>query len=217
MDWDAVSYVSRSKYRTDILRELEGGAVTPSALASKTDHRQPHVSRALRELREEGLVELLVPEEQTQGRLYGITEEGREVWSVVREDIGAVEWGCEEPTDPAHRRLLSFLRDRVGDALRVVSYYDREEVTVLYADETVKEAYDQSEFQQGIQKLIADGVSGEPDQATPHSGALGYEIRGYERFVVLRLYDEGDQFDITFDPSFTFEVPPFVEACQERL
>jgi DNA-binding transcriptional ArsR family regulator len=79
-DWDLVSYVIRSQYRTAVLRRLVDGPATPSQIASEADFAIAHVSRALGELREKELVELLVSEDQRKGRVYGITEEGERVW-----------------------------------------------------------------------------------------------------------------------------------------
>lgn len=79
-DWDQVSYVIRSQYRTAVLRRLVDGPATPSQIAEQADFAIAHVSRALGELRSKDLVELLVSEEQRKGRVYGITEEGEQVW-----------------------------------------------------------------------------------------------------------------------------------------
>jgi DNA-binding transcriptional ArsR family regulator len=79
-DWDQVSYVIRSQYRTAVLRRLVDGPATPSQIAERADFAIAHVSRALGELRSKGLVELLVSEEQRKGRVYGITEDGEQVW-----------------------------------------------------------------------------------------------------------------------------------------
>lgn len=79
-DWDLVSYVIRSQYRTAVLRRLVDGPATPSQIADEADFAIAHVSRALGELREKELVELLVSEDQRKGRVYGITEEGERVW-----------------------------------------------------------------------------------------------------------------------------------------
>lgn len=84
MGWDEVGYVISSEYRKEIMRHLSEGPKTPSAMAKpNTDIPIPHVSRALKNLRERDLVELLVEEERKKGRLYGLTDEGEEVWNHV--------------------------------------------------------------------------------------------------------------------------------------
>lgn len=85
-DWDAASFVIRSKYRKEILGELERQPATPSTIAENLGHDIAQVSRALGELREEGMVDLLVSEEQRKGRVYGITDRGREIWALLEDN-----------------------------------------------------------------------------------------------------------------------------------
>jgi DNA-binding MarR family transcriptional regulator len=85
-DWDTVSYVISSQYRVTVLRRLSEGPATPSQLASDADMAIAHISRALSGLREHALVELLVSEDRRKGRVYGITEEGRDVWQQIENE-----------------------------------------------------------------------------------------------------------------------------------
>lgn len=82
-EWDDVSYVISSRYRVATLRRLSDGPATPSRIAEDTDMSVAHVSRALQELAEEGLVELLVSEDRKKGRVYGETEHGEQVWGTI--------------------------------------------------------------------------------------------------------------------------------------
>lgn len=82
--WDTVSLVLASTYRTAILERLVDGPATPSQLATETGHSISHVSRALSELREEELVELLVSDDRKKGRVYGCTEQGAEIWETIK-------------------------------------------------------------------------------------------------------------------------------------
>lgn len=81
--WDEVSFVIRSKYRTSVLEKLNDGPATPSRIASYSNLSLSHVSRALRELRDRELVELLVSEHQKKGRLYGPTLHADQVWKTI--------------------------------------------------------------------------------------------------------------------------------------
>lgn len=85
-DWDDVSYVISSQYRRTVLGQLAAGPATPSQLAADTDHAIANVSRALRQLRDRGLVELLVSEERRKGRVYGVTETGRLLWEKLQSE-----------------------------------------------------------------------------------------------------------------------------------
>lgn len=81
--WDDVSYVISSRYRIATLRRLADGPATPSLIADETELSIAHVSRALQELRDTDLVTLLVSEQRRKGRVYGITDEGLEVWETI--------------------------------------------------------------------------------------------------------------------------------------
>lgn len=84
MTWDEVGYVISSKYRVEVMRRLADMPRAPSAMA-KPNSEIPiaHVSRTLTELRDRGLVELLVEEDRKKGRVYGLTDDGEEVWEAV--------------------------------------------------------------------------------------------------------------------------------------
>lgn len=82
-DWDEVSFVISSRYRIIALRRLAVGPATPSQIATDAGVGIAHVSRALQNLRDRTLVDLLVSDERQKGRVYGLTEHGREVWEKI--------------------------------------------------------------------------------------------------------------------------------------
>ncbi|MGM0592757.1 MAG: ArsR family transcriptional regulator [Halobacteriota archaeon] len=82
-DWDDISFVISSRYRIVALKRLSVGPATPSQIAADADVGIAHVSRALQGLRDRHLVDLLVSEDRKKGRVYGLTEEGREVWQTI--------------------------------------------------------------------------------------------------------------------------------------
>jgi DNA-binding MarR family transcriptional regulator len=82
-DWDDISYVISSRYRIIALKRLAEGPATPSQIATDADVGIAHVSRALQGLRDHTLVDLLVSDDRKKGRVYGLTEEGREVWETI--------------------------------------------------------------------------------------------------------------------------------------
>ena len=81
--WDKVSYVISSRYRVETIRRLSEGPATPSLIASDRELSIAHVSRALQELRDAELVDLLVSEDRKKGRVYGITDKGMQVWETI--------------------------------------------------------------------------------------------------------------------------------------
>jgi len=86
VDWDDVSYVISSQYRVAGIERLSKGPTTPSRIAADSDKGIAHISRALQALRERELVELLVSEDRRKGRVYGITEQGEQVWEEIQSE-----------------------------------------------------------------------------------------------------------------------------------
>lgn len=82
-DWDEISYVISSRYRIAALKRLSDGPATPSQIASDVEMGIAHISRALQELRDRSLVDLLVSDDRKKGRVYGVTEKGTEVWQKI--------------------------------------------------------------------------------------------------------------------------------------
>jgi DNA-binding transcriptional ArsR family regulator len=84
--WDNVSFVISSRYRVAVLRRLAEGPVTPTHIAEDVDARVAHVSRAIGQLRDQGLVRLLVSEDRRKGRVYGLTSTGEQVWGIIEDE-----------------------------------------------------------------------------------------------------------------------------------
>lgn len=82
-DWDEIGFVISSRYRIIALRRLAVGPATPSQIAADEGVGIAHISRALQDLKERELVDLLVSEDRKKGRVYGLTEYGREVWETI--------------------------------------------------------------------------------------------------------------------------------------
>ena len=83
MSWEDVSYVLRSKIRRAVLTKLETPK-TPTLLAQELHTSLPTISRALRELLSNTLVESLTPKVRS-GKLFVASKEGRQVSSKVKE------------------------------------------------------------------------------------------------------------------------------------
>jgi DNA-binding transcriptional ArsR family regulator len=87
--WDDASFVISSTYREDALTRLAASPATPSQIAADSGMAISHASRALGDLRERSLVELLVPEERKKGRIYGSTDRGSDISTLIEErEIG---------------------------------------------------------------------------------------------------------------------------------
>jgi len=78
-DHTNLAYVDSSQYRRGIVQQLADGDKIPSEMADEMGYSRAHTSRALTQLRKEGLVELLVDEDTKRNRYYGLTETGEQV------------------------------------------------------------------------------------------------------------------------------------------
>ena len=83
--WDAASLVVGSEYRTSVLETLTDRPATPSTIEARTDIDIAHVSRSLSTMREERLVELVVPEDTKKGRIYCSTGRGERTLALIEE------------------------------------------------------------------------------------------------------------------------------------
>lgn len=83
VNWDDISFVISSRYRVVSMQRLSDGPATPSQIAQDEDVGLSHVSRALQELRDRGLVTLLVSDNRNKGRVYGLTEPGADIWTRI--------------------------------------------------------------------------------------------------------------------------------------
>ena len=73
-----ISYVNISKYRTKVMKSLEGEDLIPSQIAKNSGIRTNHISKVLAELKAHELVECINPKVR-KGRLYRLTEKGEEL------------------------------------------------------------------------------------------------------------------------------------------
>ncbi len=73
-----ISYVQISKYRTKVVKALDGEVKIPTQIARDSDIRPNHISKVLSELKSHELVECINPEVR-KGRLYRLTDKGDEI------------------------------------------------------------------------------------------------------------------------------------------
>ena len=71
-----ISYVNISKYRTKVMKSLDGEVLIPSQIAKDSEIRTNHISKVLSELKAHELVECINPEVR-KGRLYRLTDLGK--------------------------------------------------------------------------------------------------------------------------------------------
>ena len=73
-----INYVNISKYRTKVMKSLDGEVLIPSQIARNSGIRTNHISKVLSELKAHDLVECINPEVR-KGRLYRLTDAGKEI------------------------------------------------------------------------------------------------------------------------------------------
>lgn len=73
-----ISYIKISKYRTEVMKSLDGEVLIPTQIARNLDIRTNHISKVLTDLKAHGLVECINPEVR-KGKLYRLTDKGNEV------------------------------------------------------------------------------------------------------------------------------------------
>ena len=73
-----MSYVKISKYRTKVMKSLDGDVKIPTAIAKDLEIRPNHISKVLAELKAHELVECINPEVR-KGRLYRLNDKGDEI------------------------------------------------------------------------------------------------------------------------------------------
>lgn len=73
-----ISYVNISKYRTKVMKSLDGEVLIPTQIARNSGIRTNHISKVLGELKAHELVECINPEVR-KGRLYRLTDKGDEL------------------------------------------------------------------------------------------------------------------------------------------
>lgn len=79
VDWSALGFVRASKYRSRVLSDLIAhGPCIPTSLVESTGIEFSHVSRALGQLRDEGLAECKTPDRR-KGRIYAATDAGEDI------------------------------------------------------------------------------------------------------------------------------------------
>ena len=202
------TFVLRSDCRADVLTHLATeGPATPTQIAEDTEYRQPHVSRALTQLRDRDLIDLLVPEEQHRGRRYGLSETGETVWDQLRDGINNVEWTVEPPTTDAEREFVSLLREEFGEDLRMAGTYDGDSVRVLYADQDVLDTYSDTELERAIERLVQKYSL--EDVSFPRAN-FRFEMKMFEEFSLLRIRDGSElQASVSFCSDHDIRVPAF--------
>lgn len=84
MDWNKYGYVNSSKHRKRVVRSLSKSEKTPKEISVETNIYISHVSAVLKDLSQKDVVVCLSPNLR-RGRIYALTDEGREIAKKILE------------------------------------------------------------------------------------------------------------------------------------
>lgn len=210
------AYLMSSRYRQTVLEHLgTDGPTAPKEIAAATDERRPHISRALGELEDEGVVELRVDEDRRVERYYGLTDEGEAAWERLRDEIRHVPWSVEPPGDSVSTRIVQATEAELGDDLRCVLGYDGERVRFRYVADGILEQYTDEEIERAIQSFVFDHRL---DSVTMPHETVRSEAITFTEFSLVRV-GRGDsrRFAVTFDNEADVAVPQFTQLLGSIL
>ena len=211
--WDAAGFVASSRYRLAVCEYLsDDGPGLPSEISSHTDLAQPHVSRALSELREREVVELLVPESQQKGRLYDLTDAGRVALNRLAHGRNAVDVEVVGRDDFPHDDLVEFLESGYSSVVQAVAAYDGDAASVHFFE-------DEPADHQASPVVRLWTTTGSDGELT--SGATGkheFTVYGLENVTLVDLaLDEHSRLGISLDDDADVSVRSFVDAIEGCL
>lgn len=78
INWELKGYINSSKYRLRIIQALVKEPKTPKQLEDELNIKISHISRALKELSDKGIVECLTPALHKH-KYYGLTLIGKRI------------------------------------------------------------------------------------------------------------------------------------------
>ncbi|WP_416839606.1 ArsR family transcriptional regulator [Haloferax sp. DFSO52] len=211
--WDSAGYIASSRYRLTVCEYLSAnGSGLPSRIAVETDLAQPHVSRALSELREQGIVELLVPDSQQKGRLYGLTDLGELAYERVALDQ-RVELSVVDASDFPANDLLEELEAVHGDSLRAIAWCEPGEAWVHFFSPTLEGEYDEDTLKTVVSTLANHESMSESLDELP-AGGPEYIVIGLEKALVVRIpLDDSVNLLVSVDKSFGTKLDALTKTC----
>lgn len=215
--WDDTSYVLSSKYRQDTMLVLaEDGPSTPSEIAAATGRAQPHISRALGELRDRDVVELLVPDDQRQGRYYALSAHGQSVWDEVLEEDPPARLEVADPAESQYADLIQFVMDYCSTDLQGVGVTVENRHTLYYMRDDIRDLYSEMDHAEFVTEWMAE-LRKYRRSLLEEENRIKYEVRWYENTAILRLFDDENLFTVSIDGATDMDISRFAAECYERF
>lgn len=211
--WDAAGFIASSRYRIAVCEYLtEHGPGLPSEISTETDLAQPHVSRALSELRERDVVELLVPESQQKGRLYDLTEAGRVALDRLAHGRNAIDVEVVERQQFPHADLVTYLETNYPAVTQAVATYDGDAASIHFLGDEPPDSK--------TSPIVRLWTASRPNSELT-SGATGrheFTVYGLENITLLDIdFDETFRLGISLDDDADVPLRSFVSELETRL
>ncbi len=212
---EKIGFVSRSQHRTICLQELyKQGPAAPSQIVEETSLSLSDVSRALSQLREENLVMLLVPDDQSQNRLHDLTQEGVEIVDLIFTVDQVESYTSVSESEFSYQGLLTFLQDSIGESLHGLICFHGRDLEICHPNGKLRQRFEEDEeYRQSI--LVASSMVWERVQERIDIvGEKRFQLYGFDDVFVLVLVPETEQcVVVTMDAQTDLVVPSFPERC----
>lgn len=114
--------------------------------------------------------------------------------------------------------LTTFLRDRVGDNLRSVIYYDDDGGDVLYVRDDVADEYTETDVEEVVRDVRLEAVEKPHQEDLYAHGPLNYTVRWFEDAVEMHfLHDETSGTAVALDREVFAIHDTFIGQCLDVM
>ncbi|WP_135851146.1 DUF7522 family protein [Halorussus salinus] len=114
--------------------------------------------------------------------------------------------------------LTTFLRDRVGDHLRSVIYYDDDGGDVLYVRDDVADEYTERDIKEVVRDVRLEAVEKPHQEDLYAHGPLNYTVRSFEDAVEMHfLHDETSGTAVALDREVFASHDTFIGECLDVI
>jgi hypothetical protein len=119
---------------------------------------------------------------------------------------------------PEVDQLVTFLRDRVGENLRSVVYYDGEEYDVAYLQEDVREQYSADEMEEVVEDLGFEALTKPMQEELYVHGSLNCTVKCFEDAIEMNFpFSEREGVAVSLSGEAFVTQQTFIGKCMETV
>ena len=119
-------------------------------------------------------------------------------------------------TDESHDALLAFLDDAVGEHLRAVDRFERDDHASIFIRDDVRALYSDRQFRHMRIERVLSSFSSRSLEQLYEVGAFRYALRRFDDAVILYLpVGEASGIVVSVDPAASLDFPAFGDRCLE--